>query len=361
MDSRIAFIEGESREDLVVSLTKKVCIAGPIHRPWIEDELRAAGCEVLLGQPVDEFPKYRYQEAELIDLVTDSDILLVTSRDRVSGAIMEACGNLRGVIKGSIGVETIDIKAATDLGILVCNSPAPENFTGLAEAVVGLMVILIKRLKLNEQVLQEGGWRKENNVGELILGKTIGIIGLGRVGKEVAKRLEAWGVRLIAYDPYVDQRQFKQLGVERVSLEEMLRESDVVSIHVVLTSETIHMIGLKEMRMMKPSAYLINTSRGEVIPQGELASALREGLIAGAALDVFEEEPLPKESSLRSIDPTRLIMTPHIIGNNLLSRMSGQRMAMESILSLLRGEIPSTVLNREAIPRWRERFVQPLP
>ncbi len=344
----------------MVNPGKKVCIPGPIHRPWIEDELRAAGCEILLGQPVDEFPKYRYQDAELIDLVTDSDILLVTSRDRVPEAIMEACENLRGVVKGSIGVETIDINAATDLGILVCNSPALENFTGLAEAVVGLMVILMKRLKLNEQVLHEGGWRKENNIGELILGKTIGIIGLGRVGKEVAKRLEAWGVRLIAYDPYVDQRQFKQLGVERVSLEELLRESDVVSIHVVLTSETQHMIGLKEMRMMKPSAYLINTSRGEVIPQGELASALRQGLIAGAALDVFEEEPLPKESSLRSIDPTRLIMTPHIIGNNLPSRMSGQRMAMESILSLLRGEVPSTVLNREAIPRWQERFARPL-
>jgi phosphoglycerate dehydrogenase-like enzyme len=345
---------------LVVSPGKKVCIPGPIHRPWIEEELRAAGCEVLLGQPVDEFPKYRYQEAELIDLVGDSDILLVTTRDRVTRSIIEACASLRGVVKGSIGVEKIDIKAATDLGILVCNSPAPENFIGLAEAVVGLMVILMKRLRLNEQVLQEGGWRKENNVGELILGKTIGIIGLGRVGREVAKRLEAWGVRLIAYDPYVDQRQFKQLGVERVSLEEVLRESDVVSIHVVLTSETTHMIGPKELRMMKPSAYLINTARGEVIPQDDLAAALREGVIAGAALDVFEEEPLPKESPLRTIDPARLIMTPHIIGNNFPSRMSGQRMALESILSLLRGETPSTVLNREAIPRWQERFGRPL-
>jgi phosphoglycerate dehydrogenase-like enzyme len=222
------------------------------------------------------------------------------------------------------------------------------------------MVILMKRLRLNEQVLQQEGWRKEKNVGELIQGKTVGIIGLGRVGKAVAKRLEAWGVRLIAYDPYVDQRQFKQLGVERVSLEEVLRESDIVSIHVVLTSETSHMIGHKELRMMRPSAYLINTARGEVVHQEELASALREGVIAGAALDVFEEEPLPKESSLRTIDPTRLILTPHIIGNNLLSRMSGQRMAMESILCLLRGETPSTVLNREAIPRWQERFGRPL-
>lgn len=354
----MAFIGEESREDLVVSLTKKVCIAGPIHRPWIEEELRAAGCKVLLGKSVDEYPGYRYQDAELVDLVGDSDILLVTTRDRVTRTIMEACGNLRGVVKGSIGVEKIDIKAATDLGILVCNSPAPENFIGLAEAVVGLMVILMKRLKLNEKVLHQGEWRKENNVGELILGKTIGIIGLGRVGKEVAKRLQTWMVRLIAYDPYVEQREARELGVEMVSLEEVLRESDIVSIHVVLTSETTHMIGLKEIRMMKPSAYLINTSRGEVITQRELASALREGLLAGAALDVFEEEPLPKESSLRSIDPTRLILTPHIIGNNLPSRMSGQRLAMESILSLLRGEVPSTVLNREAIPRWRERLAR---
>jgi len=344
----------------VVSPGKKVCIPGPIHRPWIEEELRAAGCEVLLGQPIDEFPKYRYQESELIDLVGDSDILLVTTRDRVPRSIMEACTNLRGVVKGSIGVEKIDIKAATDLGILVCNSPAPENFIGLAEAVVGLMVILMKRLKLNEQVLQEGGWRKEKNVGALILGQTVGIIGLGRVGKEVVKRLEAWGVRLMAYDPYVEQRQLKQLGVERVSLEELLRESDIVSIHVVSTSETTHMIGTKALRMMKPSAYLVNTARGEVIPQDDLAAALRDGVIAGAALDVFEEEPLPKESPLRTIDPTRLIMTPHIIGNNLPSRMSGQRMALESILSLLRGETPSTVLNREAIPHWQERFARPL-
>ena len=344
----------------MASRTKKVCISGPIHRPWIEEELRAAGCEVLLGKPVDEFPGYRYQEGELIDLVGDSGILLVTTRDRVTRAIMEACANLHGVVKGSIGVEKIDIKAATDLGILVCNSSAPENFTGLAEAVVGLMVILMKRLKLNEQVLHQGGWRKENNVGELILGKTIGIIGLGRVGREVAKRLEAWGVRLVAYDPYVMQEQVKKMAIELVSLEEVLRESDVVSIHVVLTPETTHMIGLKELRMMKPSAYLVNTSRGGAIDQEELASALREGVIAGAALDVFEEEPLPKESSLRSIDPARLILTPHIIGNNLPSRMSGQRMALESLLSLLHGEPPPTVLNREGIPRWRERFARPL-
>ncbi|MFQ5540223.1 MAG: NAD(P)-dependent oxidoreductase [Candidatus Binatia bacterium] len=344
----------------MASLGKKVCIPGPIHRPWIEEGLRAAGCEVLLGQPVDEFPKYRYQEAELIDLVADSDILLVTTRERVTRSIMEACENLRGVVKGSIGVEKIDIKAATDMGILVCNSPAPENFIGLAEAVVGLMVILMKRLRLNEQVLQQGGWRKEKNVGELILGKTVGIIGLGRVGREVVKRLGAWGVRLVAYDPYVKQEQVKEMAVELVSLEEVLRESDIVSIHAVLTSETTHLIALKELRMMKPSAYLINTARGEVINQEELASALREGVIAGAALDVFEEEPLPRESSLRTIDPTRLILTPHIIGNNLPSRLSGQSMAMDSILCLLRGETPLTVLNREAIPRWQERFGRPL-
>ncbi|MFQ5851748.1 MAG: hydroxyacid dehydrogenase [Candidatus Binatia bacterium] len=341
--------------------SKKVCISGPINKPWVVEELRAAGCEVVLGKSVDDFPDHRYQETQLIDLIGNSDVLLVSTRERVTRSVLEACENLRGVVKASIGVEKIDIKAATDLGVLVCNSPSPENFTGLAEATVGLIVVLMKRLKLNERHLRQGGWKMEKNVGELILGKTIGFVGLGRVGREVAKRMQAWGVRLVAYDPYVKQEQVKGLGVELLALEEVLRGSDVVTIHVVLTSETYHMIGLKQLQMMKPTAYLVNTSRGGAINQEELASALKEGVIAGAALDVFEEEPLPMESSLRSIDPTRLIMTPHIIGNNLLSRESGHRMAIQSILSLLRGEVPAAVLDREAVPQWRKRFSIPLP
>jgi len=260
------------------------------------------------------------------------------------------------VVKGSIGVENIDQKAATELGILVCNSPAPENFTGLAEATVGLMVALFKRLKLNEPHLRQGGWKEPQNRGELMVGKTIGFIGLGRVGREVAKRLGPWELRLIAYDPYVKQEAVDSLGVRLVSLEEVLRESDLVTVHVVLTAETRHMVTLNELKTMKPTAYLVNTSRGGAISEEDLVVALNQGIIAGAALDVFEEEPLPMASKLRQVDPARLILTPHIIGNNPKSIESGHRMAVDSILSILAGKAPETVLNREAVERWRERF-----
>ena len=345
----------------MVNLSKKVCISGPTDRPWVEAQLRANGCHVVLGKSYEGFPEHHYYEAELIDLIDNSDVLLVSSRERVPRSILEECKSLRGVVKASIGVENVDIKAATDLGILVCNCPVPENFVGVAEATVGLIVALMKRLKLNEQDLQQGGWKKEVNTGELVLGKTIGIIGLGRVGRAVARRFQGWDVQIIAYDPYVKKEDIQGLGVDLVTFDEILRRSDVLSLHVVLTPETHHMIGLKEIKLMKSTAYLVNTSRGGVINQEELSQALRKQMIAGAALDVYEEEPLAMGNLLRSIDPTRLILTPHSIGNSPLARDSGHRMAIQTILTLLGGEPPSSVLNPEAIPRWRQRFSNPLP
>ena len=189
-----------------------------------------------------------------------------------------------------------------------------------------------------------------------MVSRTVGFIGLGRVGREVAKRLGPWEMRLIGYDPYVKQETLDPLGVKLVSLEEVLRESDVITVHVVLTPETRHMITLKELKTMKPTAYLVNTSRGGAIKEEDLVQSLNEKVIAGAGLDVFEEEPLPMTSKLREVDPTRIILTPHIIGNNPESARTGHRMAVESILSILQGEAPSTVLNRDAVERWKARF-----
>ncbi len=335
---------------------RKVCIPGPTRKDLVLELLTKAGCEVVAGKNIDDFPEHRYQPKDLIDLIGDASAIVVTTRDVVGAEVLTSCPKLQGVVKSSIGVENIDIKAATGLGILVCNSPAPENFTGLAEATVGLMSALFKRLKYNEAHLRRGGWKATELRGELMVGKTIGLIGCGRVGRAVARRLGGWEVRLIAYDPYVKQEDLDPLGVKLVSLEEVLTQSDLVTIHVVLTGETRGMIGLKELRMMKRAAYLINTARGAVIREEELVKALNEGIIAGAALDVFEEEPLPASSRLREVDPTRVILTPHIIGNNPQSLESGHRMAAESVLAILRGEIPSTVLNPAAVERWKAIF-----
>lgn len=336
--------------------SRKVCISGPTRAKLSENLLREAGCELILGKSVDDFPEFRYERKELVQLIADSDALWVSGREVIGGDILDSCPKLQAVVKSSIGVENIDQKAAAELGILVCNSPAPENFTGLAEATVGLMAALFKKLKLNEPVLRRGGWKEPQNRGELMVGKTIGFIGLGRVGREVAKRLGPWELRLIAYDPYVKQEAVDSLGVKLVSLEEVLRESDLVTIHVVLTAETRHMITVKQLKMMKPAAYVVNTSRGGAIKEDDLVQALNEGIIAGAALDVFAEEPLPMASKLRDVDPTRLILTPHIIGNNRKSLESGHRMAVDSILSILQGKAPPTVLNLAGIERWKARF-----
>lgn len=336
--------------------TRKICITAPTRMRVAEELLKKAGCEVILGKSVDDFPEYRYQRKELVDLIGDADALMVSTREVISGEIMDSCPNLQAVVKGSIGVENIDQKVATELGILVCNSPAPENFTGLAEATVGLIIALFKRLKSNEALIRRGGWKATEARGQLMVSRTVGFIGLGRVGREVAKRLGPWEMRLIGYDPYVKQETLDPLGVKLVSLEEVLRESDVITVHVVLTPETRHMITLKELKTMKPTAYLVNTSRGGAIKEEDLVQSLNEKVIAGAGLDVFEEEPLPMTSKLREVDPTRIILTPHIIGNNPESARTGHRMAVESILSILQGEAPSTVLNRDAVERWKARF-----
>jgi phosphoglycerate dehydrogenase-like enzyme len=168
--------------------------------------------------------------------------------------------------------------------------------------------------------------------------------------------LNGWDVKFLGYDPYVDQEAVASLGIKMVSLEELLRDSDLVTIHVVLTRETRKMIGLPQLKMMKKTAYIVNTSRGQVFNEADLAQALNEGMIAGAALDVFDEEPTPMDNPLRQVDPTKLTMTPHIIGNNPGSLEAGQRLAAQSILSILQGKAPDTVVNPKAIAQWQERF-----
>jgi phosphoglycerate dehydrogenase-like enzyme len=335
---------------------RKICFTGPMRITVAEDILRNAGCELVMGKPQDDFRTFRYERKELVNLIGDCSIVYPSGRDMIGADILDSCPDLQAVVKSSIGIETVDVDAATDLGILCCNSPTPENYLGVAEATMGLMVALFKRLKFNEAFIRNGGWKELQNRGTLMLGKTVGIIGVGRIGQNVAKRLGAWGMKVLGYDPYVRQETVIDLGVKMVSLEELLRQSDLVTLHVVLTRETRGMLGMREFKMMKPTAFIVNTSRGPALKEAELVQALNEKIIAGAALDVFEGEPLPMGSPLRQVDPLRLILTPHNIGANPGSGEAGQKMAAQSMLAILDGRIPDTVVNPLAIPRWKERF-----
>ena len=320
--------------------------------------LKEAGHEVVLGRPSAPSgvasPREAYTEGELMELCHDVHVVLGPT-PTLTHAVMQASPLLHTLVVPVIGYERVDVQSATELGIIVCNSPTPENFVSVSEASIALMTMLAKRLKTKEARVRGGEWSQNADRGFLLWQKTVGIIGLGRTGSGVAKRLGGWEVRLLCYDPYITPERATEFGVELVDLPTLLTESDFVSIHVVITPETYEMIGEAQLRMMKPSAYLINTSRGEAIEEEALMKAINENWIAGAGIDVFHQEPLPVDSPMRSLDPERVFLTPHSIAHTHASAVANRVMAIETAIVALNGELPVPVVNPDAIPQWRER------
>jgi D-3-phosphoglycerate dehydrogenase len=208
------------------------------------------------------------------------------------------------------------------------------------------MVALLLQLERKQTTMRAGNWRPPTT-STLLRKKTVGLIAYGRIARAVEQRLQGWEVTIQAYDPYVPNT---------VSLETLLTTSDVISIHTPRTKDTRGLIGRRELGMMKPTAILINTSRGGVIDEAALAEAIDSGQIAGAALDVFEQEPIDMSNPLFNCDPHRVILTPHNIGHNVESGPSGAELAFQNVARVLEGELPANVENREVIPRWQERF-----
>ncbi len=313
--------------------------------------LRNEGHEVIVGR--DRPP---FSEVELIELARDVDVIVAASRDLITRKVMESCGRLRLVVAPFIGVDHIDVEAATEMGILVANSPSQENVIGIAEVTIGLMLALLKRVKRNEARLRGGEWRQTEDQGEMLFGKTVGIVGLGRIGSQVAKRLGPWSVKLLASDPYATNEYASRFDVQLTDLPTLLKSSDIVTLHVVLTDETRNLIAERELRMMKPSAFLINTARGAVVDEKAGARAIEEKWIAGVALDTFQPEPLPAESPLRGVDPERVILTPHNVGLTEASRRGNWALAARSVRQALKGEAPGPMKNPEATSAWRKRL-----
>ena len=333
----------------------KIIVTGAYGPSQEFDLLRDAGHEVVLGRPVDQPRRQRYTEEELIEWCRDADVIIASHLDTISRAALEAAGQLRLVVVPFVGTDKIDVPAATELGIIVANSPAPPHFLGAAEATIALILTLLKRIKHNEAKLRRGEWAQRQDRGEFLFGKTVGLVGLGRVGSHVARRLVNWDVRLVASDPYVSAAHAAALGATLVDLPALLAESDVVSLHASLTDETRGLIGEKELRRMKPTAVLVNTARGEMADEEAVARALGEGWIAGAAIDAFVKEPLGPGNPLRGVDPERLILTPHNVSHSEAGRRANLRLALEQVLAAARGVAPAHCVNPDAIPRWRSK------
>ena len=331
----------------------KILATGPSGSAEDLDPLGQAGHEVVIGRPLDAPGRHAYTEGELIAAARDAHVILASHLETISAPVLEAARELRLVIVPFIGTDKIDVGAASRLGVLVANSPTPENFIAVAEATIGLMLMLQKRIKHNEAKLRRGEWAQRGDRGDFLFGKTVGLVGLGRVGTHVARRLANWDARLLASDPYVSPDHARSLGVALTDLVTLLGEADVVSLHCTLTDETRGLIGEKELRRMKPTALFINTARGEAMDEEAVARAVQEGWIAGAALDAFGTEPLPLASPLRRADPERMVLTPHNVAHSEAGRRANLKLALAQILAVGRGEVPAHVINPEAIARWR--------
>jgi D-3-phosphoglycerate dehydrogenase / 2-oxoglutarate reductase len=333
----------------------RILATGPSGPADELEPLRAAGHEVVIGRPLDMPGRRAYTEAELAEACRDADVVLASHLETFSPAVLEAAARLRLVIVPFIGTDKIDLPAASRLGILVANSPTPENFVAVAEATVGVMLMLLKRIKHNEAKLRRGEWAKREDRGDFLFGKTVGLIGMGRIGTHVSRRLAGWDVRLLASDPYVAPDRAGKLGVTLVDLPTLLAEADIVSLHCTLTDETRNLIGEKELRRMKPTALLVNTARGEVVDEEAVARALTEQWITAAAIDAFVKEPMPADHPYRAVDPERLILTPHNIAHSEAGRRANLRLALDQILGVGRGEAPAHAVNPDAVSRWRGR------
>ena len=276
-------------------------------------------------------------ETELISIASKVDAILVSMRTHMTRSVIEACPNLKIIAKYGVGLENIDIEAATDMGIPVTHNPG-VNADAVAEFTIGLILAVLRHIQIGKMHIKESGaWGDPRFLGNDIKDSTIGIIGYGNIAKKTIRKLQGFDVRkvLVFTETRGDEKpEFS--NVKFVDLQYLLKESDIVSIHKSLTPQSRGLIGAAELKAMKHTAYLINTSRGSLVQEPALIQALREGLIAGAALDVFEKEPPDTESPFIGME--NVVMTPHIGSSSINARLTNVTNTANNIVNILHGK-----------------------
>ncbi|RLG51717.1 MAG: D-glycerate dehydrogenase [Thermoproteota archaeon] len=286
----------------------------------------------------------------IIERVKDVDALVPLLTDPIDAEVMDAAPRLRIISQYAVGYDNIDVKAATERGIYVTNTPGVLTET-VADFTMALMMAIARRVVEADKYIRQGkwkvGWHPLYFLGTDLYGATLGIIGLGRIGSAVARRAKGFNMRILYYDVFRREDLEKELGIKYVDMDTLLRESDFVTLHVPLTPETKDLIGERELKLMKPTAYLVNTSRGKVIDEKALIKALKEGWIAGAALDVFYKEPTPPDNPLLELD--NVVVAPHIASASLETRSRMAEIVAENLIAFKEGKKPPTLVNPDVM------------
>jgi len=326
----------------------KVGMGGPL----IEEPLAQAGIQLELA-PIRT-------EADIIQYGGDADAILVGATELYTAKALQALKKCRILSRLGVGYDNIDIEAATEHGIAVAHVPE-ASVCEVSDHAMALLLALARRIFPLSRVGKTRVWSQaspELNAirqgMQRLSGQTLGLVGTGRIGGALVPKAQAFGLRVITYDPYFRPEAAREMGIERVDFPQLLKEADFISLHAPLTSETKHLFSLEQFRTMKSTAYIINTARGALINHEDLVTALREGLIAGAGLDVTEPEPLPAESPLLTLE--NVILTPHSAFYSEASAEETRRRGVESVVLALHGIWPASLVNPEVKERPNRRI-----
>ncbi|MBC7346030.1 MAG: phosphoglycerate dehydrogenase [Clostridia bacterium] len=316
----------------------RVLVSDPVAEQGI-DLLRQAGFTVEV--------KTRQSEDNLVATIGDFDALVVRSETKVTRRVIEAGRKLKIIARAGVGVDNIDVAAATECGILVVNAPE-GNTIAATEHTLALMLALARNVPQANSLLKQGVWERKKFMGVELNGKTLGIVGLGKIGTQVAKRARAFGMRVVAYDPYVAEETARHLGVELVDFPKVLAEADFLTFHLPLSKDTYHLIGPREFDLMRPGVRVLNVARGGIVDENALYEAIKQGKVAGAAIDVFEEEPL-RESPLLELE--QVVATPHLGASTAEAQVNVAVDVAQDIIRCLRGEPVLNAVNIPAVPQ----------
>src|SRR5216684_1771733 len=312
------------------------------HRVLVTDTLAESGLAILrAASDVDLDYRPGLKGEQLLRAVAESDALITRSGTAVTRELVNAGRRLRIVGRAGVGLDNVDVDACTERGILVINAPT-ANIMSATEHTMAMLLALCRNIPEAHASVKRGEWNRSKFLGTELDGKTLGIIGLGRIGTRISIRARAFGMRVIAYDPYIAPSVFEKVGAERVSLDDLLARADVITVHTPLTDETRGMIGASEMSKMKAGVVVLNIARGGIYDEQSLADALNSGKIAGAAIDVYVEEP-PKGNPL--LTAKNIILSPHIGANTIEAQDRVAVQTAEMVIDALRGSIFVSAVN----------------
>src|SRR5690348_107369 len=321
-----------------------ILIAEPLAAAGVEAFRAQAGWNVIVSSP-----------KEYAQHLAEADALLVRSAVQVTGAVLEKAPKLRVIGRAGVGVDNVDLEAATAAGVLVMNTPG-GNAISVAEHTLALMLAMARHIPQANASTRAGKWEKKKFLGNELRGKTLGVVGLGSIGREVVKRAKPFEMRIIGHDPYVSAQSASAAGVELVSLAELYRQSDFITLHVALTPETNRMLNASAFAQMKDGVRIVNCARGELVDQKDLQAAVESGKVGGAGLDVFEKEP-PGENELFRLDP--IIATPNIAGSTEEAQEIVGIRIVEQMLEYLKSGVALNAVNMPAMTAEQYRALRP--